>query len=837
MMKILQFISNIRLWFWWVIFITHLPLLSIGQETIISGKIIDSESGNSLAFVNISYNNSGSGTMSNIDGDFILQTRESIFQLNFSYIGYEPVIIDQLDSLQNNSMLVRMTSKTYDIDEVRIAPGINPAHRIIDLVYENKKINDPEKIKSFSYTSYNKLYFTFEAPNPRIDTIISPQDSSFLKIDSSFFEINEFIEKQHLFLLESVSNREYSAPGNNREKIVASRVSGFSNPSFTLLATQIQSFSFYNDFITILDKNYLNPISYGSKNKYLFILEDTLFTSTKDSLFIISFLPKKGKNFTGLKGFMYINSNRYALQNVVAEAAESKDMFRIKIQQKYEFIENKQWFPVQLNTDIIVADPGDENNKGFIQVASEKNLVKVIGVGKTYITNIKLNPVFELKKFKNIALEVEKYAHKKSEDFWDSHRSTPLSEKDTATYHVLDSIGKEEHLDRKLWILETTMNGYIPIHFFNLDIHSIINYNLFEGIRLGIGGISNERLSESLFFSGHFAYGFKDKNIKYGGAAKWLISKPHDIFLQASYFNDVEEPGSYKFLKKARNFDTENFRRFLVSHMDYVEGWSTSFEFNALQYFKTQIFVQNSRTIFGNNYQFNDSENGTENLIDRATFTELGIKLRFAYNEKFMVSGRRKISLGTKFPILYANFHQGVNWMNGEFTYSRYEARISKKFLSRNFGHSYIVFEGGIVEGKVPYSKLYNGKGSYQAFSLVTANSFGIMRMNEFLSDRFFSIYFRQDFGKLLFKTKRFQPGVEFVSNFGIGKLQNPELHREINFKTMEKGYYESGIIINNIINQFFLGYGIGIYYRYGPYQLQKSIDNFSFKLSLKLNL
>jgi len=833
----LQFISNIRLWFWWVIIIFHLPQISIGQETLISGKIIDSESGNALAFVNISYNNSGSGTMSNIDGDFILHTRESIFQLNFSYIGYEPLFIDQLDTLLKNSLLIKMTPKTYNIDEVKIAPGINPAHRIIDLVYKNKQINNPEKNKSFSYTSYNKLYFTVEAPEPRIDTVISPQDSSLIKIDSSFFEVNEFTEKQHLFLLESVSNREYSAPGNNREKIVASRVSGFSNPSFTLLATQIQSFSFYNDFITIFDKNYLNPISYGSKNKYLFILEDTLFTTAGDSLFIISFNPKTGKNFTGLNGFMYINSNRYAVQNVVAEAAESKDMLRIKIQQKYEFVEGKQWFPVQLNTDIILVDPENKNNKGIIQVESEDTPVKVIGVGKTYITNIKLNPVFELKKFKNIELEVEKSAHKKSEEFWDSHRTTPLTEKDTATYHALDSIGKEQHLDRKLWIVETTMNGYIPIHFFNLDIRSIINYNLFEGIRLGIGGISNERLSKSLFFSGYFAYGFKDKNIKYGGSTKWLISKLHEISLQVSYFNDLEESGSYKFIKKTRNFDTENFRRFLVSHMDYVEGWSTSFEFNALQYFKTQLFVQNSRTSFGNNYQFNDSDNGIENLIDGATFSEFGVKLRFAYKEKFMVSGRKKISLGTKFPILYANFHQGVNWMNGEFTYSRYEARISKKFLSRNFGHSYIVFEGGIVEGKVPYSKLYNGKGSYQAFSLVTANSFGVMRMNEFLSDHFFSIFFRQDFGKLLFKTKKFQPGVEFVSNFGIGKLQNPELHRGINFKTMEKGYFESGIIINNIINQFFLGYGIGIYYRYGPYQFPKSIDNFSFKLSLKLNI
>ena len=132
--KKLQFNYNIRFWLLWAIIIFHLPVLSLGQGSLISGKIIDSESGDALAFVNISYNNSGLGTMSNIDGDFTIKTKEFIHQLNFSYIGYEPVIIDQLDSLNNNSILVRMTPKTYNIDEVMIAPGINPAHRIIDLI-------------------------------------------------------------------------------------------------------------------------------------------------------------------------------------------------------------------------------------------------------------------------------------------------------------------------------------------------------------------------------------------------------------------------------------------------------------------------------------------------------------------------------------------------------------------------------------------------------------------------------------------------------------------------------------------------------------------------------
>jgi hypothetical protein len=53
----------------------------------------------------------------------------------------------------------------------------------------------------------------------------------------------------------------------------------------------------------------------------------------------------------------------------------------------------------------------------------------------------------------------------------------------------------------------------------------------------------------------------------------------------------------------------------------------------------------------------------------------------------------------------------------------------------------------------------------------------------------------------------------------------------------MEKGYFESGILINNLLNQWFFGIGVGAFYRYGPYSLNKTIDNFAFKFTITLNI
>jgi hypothetical protein len=111
------------------------------------------------------------------------------------------------------------------------------------------------------------------------------------------------------------------------------------------------------------------------------------------------------------------------------------------------------------------------------------------------------------------------------------------------------------------------------------------------------------------------------------------------------------------------------------------------------------------------------------------------------------------------------------------------------------------------------------------------------MRFNEFLSDRFVSLYFKQDFGRMLFGGEKFRPRLAFVNNIGFGWLNHSYYHNNIEFRTLEKGYYECGLLINNLINQKMFGYGFGIFYRYGPYSLLKIRDNFALKLSFTLNL
>jgi hypothetical protein len=51
------------------------------------------------------------------------------------------------------------------------------------------------------------------------------------------------------------------------------------------------------------------------------------------------------------------------------------------------------------------------------------------------------------------------------------------------------------------------------------------------------------------------------------------------------------------------------------------------------------------------------------------------------------------------------------------------------------------------------------------------------------------------------------------------------------------KGYYESGFEINNLLKMDILSWGLGVYYRYGPYHLPTFSDNMAYKFGLYITL
>lgn len=782
----------------------------------VKGRVFDKQTKEPLSFVTVTVKDAPIGVNTDVEGRFLLKSDAAFEKLFFSYVGYEK---QDINVEGKQEIVIYMQATTLLLKEFVVLPGENPAHRIINKVIENRKINNPEKACSFSYSSYNKLIFTGNT-----DSTLLNNPEKIAQLDSSSKKEIVFFEKQHLFLTESVSERKFIPPAKNYEKIIANRVSGFTNPVFSLIGTQLQSFSFYNDYISLLDYKYISPISPGSINKYIFIIEDTLYEN-KDSIFIISFQPKQNKNFDGMKGLLYIHTDGYALKNVTAEPFEKKGGVQISIRQQYQKIDGIQWFPVQLNTSL---------SFDFLKV----NNTNIVGIGWAYLNNIKINPDISKKEIKNVALEVLNNAHKKDEEFWNSYRPDSLTEKEKVTYHVIDSVGKAEKLDLKLKTYTSIANGQFPIGPFSIDLDKLITYNGYEGTRIGLGLHTNEKLLKPANIGGYFAYGFKDKEWKFGTDLNIIFVRSIDMGLNISYKEDVIESGGVNFYNfKMPLNTTEPYRMIFVNRMDRLIKSEVVYSFRFLRYWKLNLFANEQQREVTNAYFFDINLKPDINYLNYLYhFYETGIDARFAFKEKLAKTPLGIFPIPGKFPVLRIRYGYGLKEDLKTNYYHRFDVRIDKSFFIKNLGRSSLTLNLGNTNTDAPFTLLYNARGTFENFSISTANTFETMHPNEFLSNRYASAHYRHNFGSLLLKSKRFEPRFTCSFSGGWGTLSNTLLHKNISFSTMEKGYYEGGLIIDNILKLGVSGLGISGFYRFGPYTKQKTAENLVVKLSISLS-
>lgn len=810
---------------------TCISILSFTQNKF-AGRVLDADNNEPLAFVNIIYNSSNLGTTTDLDGYFTIDAKDKIEFLEVSYLGYTKLEINRADIQGKGYLEIFLHANAVQLGEVTVLPGENPAHRIIKEVVANSKKNNPEKMRSFSYVSYNKMYFTIDMEAlPESNDTLPQADTIVTDTSDNGISMSKFFSEQHLFITESITERRFKFPDNNKEEILAHRMSGLSTPAFSLITTQFQSFSFYKDFINLMDKKYLSPISKGSTNKYFFLIEDTMYNERADTIFIISYRPYKGKNFEGLKGVLHINSNGYAIQNVSAVPYEPTGTFNINIQQKYELIDSVQWFPVQLNTTLVMnlLQVSDNSTEITSNGDSGDDFLPLVGIGKSYLTDISLNPDYKRRDFNNIEVDISEDANDRDDEYWVKYRHDSLTEKDMRTYEVIDSIGKEANLDKTMELMEVLLTGYIPWKFINIDASSLLWYNNYEGYRLGIGIATNDKMLKWASVGGYLGYGFRDKAWKYGGHLDFNIHKNSNTTLRFGYKQDLEFSDDHTFYVDKASFSLQSARDFFLSEMDSVRSYYSTFKFTSFKYLHTKVkFDYDEKWVINiNRYDFT-------NPINQHYFnSELGVYFRYAYKEKFFKTPYgNKISMGTKYPVLYFNVKKGIEFEDASNDYLKTEAKITKRITHRGIGDTYLSLSGGMVTGDIPYSELYYGPGSYSWLNI--DNSFNTMRVNEFVSDRFASFFFRHDFGSLLFKTKNWAPKLAIVSAVGwgdnslIGDIQNDDYA-----KKMKLGYYESGIQINNILKMSFQGYGLGVYYRYGPYSRNREIENWAFKFNL----
>lgn len=787
--------------------------LTFSQSTEV--RVIDKETGIPISFTKI-HNDAIGTVISDIDGKITIDIIPN-GNYSFRFFMYKDTTIKGSSLLVNP--IVALTATAQILDEVTITPGENPAHRIIQNVMNHKKDNDPLKNNSFQYDSYSKLYMTGELmEGVDRDTIT----------DTSAIKTMKFLDEQYIFLTETKATRSFSPPNYDKEVITAYNVSGIKEPIIATFLNQFQAFSFYENSFSMGQAEYINPIAPGGLRRYLFILEDTIFhQGTSDTTYTISFRPRKGKNFSGLSGYLYVNTNGWAIERVIASPYNEhgdNDGIDVRIIQEYKITNNTKWFPSKISTEF------NFNNIQF------GNYGRGIGRGSLYIDNVVFDQV-DKKGFNPVSVVVDPNALQESEALSEA-RGTHASGKEAKTYEVIDSIAKENNFQRLYDLMMIASTGRIPISVISIPIDRIIYFNDQEGFRLGLGLETNNRLSRFFQVGGYFGYGLKDNKWKWGGDLNLTFHQQNLIRLNLHYHDDLHERGGPDAIN--REFSLLNpsvYRDFFINKLDRERYAGLNLSGYIKQNIKLQVFGNYRRISFIDDYNYMPlfSENGTTDQFDVA---EVGLEINWNIREKVMILEDQRVSLGTKWPKINAKATKGFSGIfDADYDYYRFQLNVSQDFRIRGLGEINLLSQSGMSLGNVPLTLSQTLPGTGRNWTLSVPNTFQTMTPAEFFSDHYTSLFFQFRFLPIKIKTKWTEPVFVLHSAAGVGEMRNITDHRDYEFETPEKGYYESGLTIDNLLKSRLVGIGVGAFYRYGPYGFNQVKDNIFYKFTIRFNV
>ncbi|RTY91315.1 DUF5686 family protein [Flavobacterium sp. GT3R68] len=807
----------------------------------INGVVKDASTNKPLSFATIT--SSEGSAISDVDGKFTLQTKQNISSFITSYVGYNST--NSIVEPNKKFYSVFLSPQPDNLNEVIISG--NPAVALIKKVIQRKDQNNPQKkLKSFQFKAYNKLIVSANPDSIKgaIDSVFTHKfgRKQFTKIDSSDYQFKKIISKQHLFQTEKVSQFQFNESGL-KETVLGTKMAGFKQPVYELLAFDLQSFSIYDSRFELFETKYNSPIASDAVTHYNFKLLDTVVIAGR-STFMIHFKNKKKRNAAGLEGILYIDQENFAIAKAITRIKGVLDITGVN---EFLYLEKEDlWFPITKNFKIVKGKNDDDIKilGGTIQFEADtedfKSREKVASdftylLSETNYSEIVYNVPVNIKK-SFIAVDVKDDAATKNETFWYTYRKDSLDLRSQKTYEVLDSISVKKRIETRLRLGRKIINGYLPIGFFDVDLRYLLSYNNYEGFRLGFGGITSEKFSQKYRIEGYTAYGTKDGNFKYnlGGAAR--VGKFSNTWIGAAYTDDVREIASTVFTIDKRVFKIYDPRPINVSTFYNHVTWRAYIETKIIP--KTESIWQLTQSRI--EPKFNYAFNVDGKLYSVFNMTTAMVSLQWSPFSDYMQTPTGRLEIEKRFPKFTFQFTQSLpNVLGNDFTFGKIDLRADyeKKYLDGQ--KTALLMSAGYAFGDAPLTHLYNTSPNsltkdrvIQRITLAGKNSFETMYFNEFFSSQYIFLQLKHG-SKRVTLFKKVKPSLVLVTRMAWGNMEKPEQHVGIVYKTLNKGFFESGIELN----QIYSGFGLSGFYRYGPYQLARFEDNLSIKLSFVLDL
>lgn len=766
------------------------------QQTRVSGKVTDALTGEAIPFANVAFKGTSVGTVTDMNGSFVIETDKPSDSLSASYVGYNPIT---LKVVKGKSQTVNFLLKVNKVDlkEVVIKAGENPANILLRKVIDNKDKNDKKRLDTYAYEVYNKMEFDLtDIPQDFKDKkLIKPFAFIFDNMDSSVTNGKPFLP---FFITESLSDIYFkNNPKATREVIKASKISGLENESITqFLGDMYQNIDIYDNYIDIFGKSFVSPISNVGQVYYKYYLTDSAFLDNQ-WCYKLKFKPRRKQELT-FTGECWVHDTTFAIRKIdmrVVEDANINFVEDLAVVKEYSRVDDVQWMMVK---EMLVVD-----------FAARKDGLGFIGRKTSSYKDFKLNAALPDTIFEGTEkIKVLETSVKQDDAFWREARHDSLTDREKQIYHMVDTIKTLPAFRTYVDIVTLFFTGHYEIGKFEIGPYfTLASFNSVEGYRFRLGGRTGPKFSDRLRFEGYVAYGTKDEEFKYmGGFRYFLKTKPREA-IGARYKNDVVQLGQSENAFQDDNILSSLFRRNPADKLTQLESYKVYYEKEWLSGYSHRIAFEHGILIplgkLDYSYFSNEERTKVRNSINTS---EISVFMRFAYREKFVEGKTGRVSLGSEFPvtqILYTGGLKGV--LESDFTYHKLVGKVDDIIKVPPFGYTYYAIEAGKTWGEVPYPLLNVHQGNESYF--YDYASFNMMNYYEFISDQYASLFVVHHFEGFfldkipLMRKLKWREVASLRGVYGSMSDENKSLLVNQNaFSTLsKKPYVEAGFGVENI--------------------------------------
>lgn len=817
--------------------------ISAQKLTTIKGKVLDAKTKEPLAFVDVVLKGTYVGVSTDLDGQYLIQTKNPSDTIQVAYLGYTTIELP-IQKETKQKMDFYMEEEGYQLEKVTILAKKgkyrkknNPAVELMRKVIANRDKNKIESQDYYEYDKHEKLELDFNNITEEFKNRKSFKNFQFLweYLDTSTVNGRVYLP---IYIREILGKVYYRKDPNTKKEVrTAVNMTTFDEVLDAQSLTSImdllyQDVDLYNNNVELLDNNFLSPMAPWALNYYRFYIQDTTYVNNKEAIHL-AFIPRN-KTFIGFTGDIYIsNDGRYSLLKAVLGITKDISMNFVRdIKVVQEFTELDSVYI--LNRDEITLD-----------IALSKGGIGMYASRINTAENHKFSPPDDPSVYDNTEdVTTLKDAFKKDKLYWHKNRLDPLDAKQEGIYTMIDTLKTVPAYKRFIWATKVITTGYIPAG--PIDIGQISNFftgNQVEGTRFRLGLESAFRKGRKYQARSYVAYGTRDKRWKYKGSFLWsfnedFIENPRN-FIEVSYRHDVVFPGL-----KLEFIETDNLltaiRRGDSKQMIFVDSYNLDYtQESEVGFWKAGIEHRQRRPYGELGVAIDPTEvNSDRNFITGnglqiadITTSEISFAGEFSPNTAFVQGREIRVPIKSEHPRFQLSYRGGFNVLGGEHTYHNISLQMKKQVPLSVLGRADLSMQVGAVLGsEIPFILLYIPRAN-QAYSF-QPTSFNTMNFMEFVTDKYATVSWQHFMDGYLFNRIPLLNKLKLKEVFGFKAIYgglNDANDPRVNPNLIQFNQDENGNLLTTTFDgqKPYMEYSVGIYniFRFLRFDFVKRIN------------